>query len=188
MFDEDYSPESRVIVRRDGDRYIADYLCELYELETRIYGTELTFKNDAAYRDCPNQDWCALMEDPFKDMDSTERKLTMYDDMLIESEEYFYKAGDSEYDEDYYSITTHYYLPEGSPRLNDPESLRYFDTVTVSDAEEQRRSALAAALAQQQKKKSKLLNPLDVFTILDAELLDMNRYSHGKAQTPQKHR
>lgn len=136
MFDEDYSPESRVIVRRDGDRYIADYLCELYELETRIYGTELTFKNDAAYRDCPNQDWCALMEDPFKDMDSTERKLTMYDDMLIESEEYFYKAGDSEYDEDYYSITTHYYLPEGSPRLNDPESLRYFDTVTVSDAGE----------------------------------------------------
>lgn len=46
-----------------------------------------------------------------------------------------------------------------------------FDAVT--DAEEQRRSALAAALAQQKKKKSKLINPLDAFTILDdVELLD----------------
>ena len=55
-------------------------------------------------------------------------------------------------------------------RATEEEEIDLFDA--VSDAEEQRRSALAAALAQQQKKKSKLLNPLDVFTILDAELLD----------------
>lgn len=42
----------------------------------------------------------------------------------------------------------------------------------ASDAEEQRRTALAEALAQQRKKKSKLLDPLEVFTILGAELLD----------------
>lgn len=55
-------------------------------------------------------------------------------------------------------------------RETEEDEIDLFDA--VSDAEEQRRSALAAALAQQQKKKSKLLNPLDVFTILDAELLD----------------
>jgi len=55
-------------------------------------------------------------------------------------------------------------------RETEEDEIDLFDAVT--DAEEQRRSALAAALAQQQKKKSKLLNPLDVFTILDAELLD----------------
>ena len=42
----------------------------------------------------------------------------------------------------------------------------------ASDAEEQRRTALAEALAQQRKKKSKLIDPLEVFTILGAELLD----------------
>ena len=55
-------------------------------------------------------------------------------------------------------------------RETEEDEIDLFDA--VSDAEEQRRSALAVALAQQQKKKSKLLNPLDVFTILDAELLD----------------
>ena len=55
-------------------------------------------------------------------------------------------------------------------RETEEDEIDLFDA--VSDAEEQRRSALAAALAQQQKKKSKLLNPLDVFTILDAEMLD----------------
>ena len=37
----------------------------------------------------------------------------------------------------------------------------------VSDAEEQRRNALAAALAKQKNKKTKLLNPLDLWNILD---------------------
>ena len=84
----------------NADRYISDYLCLNYETETRIYGTELEIQDDAAYRDCPNQEWCALLDDPFRDMDSIDRKLTLADDMLIEAEEYFHKAGDSEYDED----------------------------------------------------------------------------------------
>lgn len=45
------------------------------------------------------------------------------------------------------------------------EEIDLFDAVT--DAEEQRRTALAEALANQQKKKSKLINPLEVFSILD---------------------
>lgn len=45
------------------------------------------------------------------------------------------------------------------------EEIDLFDA--VSDAEEQRRTALAEALASQQKKKSKLINPLEVFSILD---------------------
>jgi superfamily II DNA or RNA helicase len=56
-------------------------------------------------------------------------------------------------------------------KATEEEEIDLFDA--LSDAEEQRRSALAAELARQQKKKSKLLNPLDVFTILDdVDLLD----------------
>lgn len=45
------------------------------------------------------------------------------------------------------------------------EEIDLFDA--VSDAEEQRRNALAEALAQQQKKRSKLINPLEVFSLLE---------------------
>lgn len=45
------------------------------------------------------------------------------------------------------------------------EEIDLFDA--VSDAEEQRRNALAEALAQQHKKKSKLINPLEVFSLLE---------------------
>lgn len=45
------------------------------------------------------------------------------------------------------------------------EEIELFDAIT--DAEEQRRSALAEALANQQKKKSKLINPLEIFALLD---------------------
>lgn len=45
------------------------------------------------------------------------------------------------------------------------EEIDLFDA--VSDAEETRRNALAEALARQRNKKSKLINPLDAFTILD---------------------
>ena len=55
-------------------------------------------------------------------------------------------------------------------RESEQEEIDLLDA--VSDAEEARRSALAAELAKQQKKKSRLLNPLDVFTLLDDSLLD----------------
>ena len=45
------------------------------------------------------------------------------------------------------------------------EEIDLFDA--VSDAEEQRRVALAEALANQQRKKSKLINPLEAFTLLN---------------------
>lgn len=50
-------------------------------------------------------------------------------------------------------------------RATQEEEIDLFDA--LSDAEEQRRSALAAELAKQQSKKSKLINPLEVFSLLD---------------------
>lgn len=50
-------------------------------------------------------------------------------------------------------------------RETEEEEIDLFDAMT--DAEEQRRTALAEALAQQQKKKSKLINPLEIFSLLD---------------------
>lgn len=50
-------------------------------------------------------------------------------------------------------------------RATEDEEIDLFDA--ASDAEEQRRTALAAALAKQQQKKSKLINPLEVFSLLD---------------------
>lgn len=50
-------------------------------------------------------------------------------------------------------------------RETEEEEIDLFDAMT--DAEEQRRTALAEALARQQKKKSKLINPLEIFSLLD---------------------
>ena len=50
-------------------------------------------------------------------------------------------------------------------KATEEEEIDLFDA--VSDAEEQRRSALAEALAQQKKKQSKLINPLEVFSLLE---------------------
>ena len=50
-------------------------------------------------------------------------------------------------------------------KATEEEEIDLFDAVT--DAEEQRRNALAEALAQQKKKKSKLINPLEMFALLD---------------------
>lgn len=135
MCTDEYSPESAVIVRKDGDKYLVDYKMSMYESECRIYGSELIYKDEAAYGACPNQDWCAEMSDPFKDMESVVRKLTTDGDMLLESEEYIYVDSDGE-GYSYTSVTTSYYLQEGNEKLNDPENLRYFDTVTVSSAAE----------------------------------------------------
>lgn len=56
-------------------------------------------------------------------------------------------------------------------RATEEEEIDLFDAIT--DAEEQRRTALAEALAAQQRKKNKLLNPLDMFVIMeDLELAD----------------
>ena len=50
-------------------------------------------------------------------------------------------------------------------RRTEEEEIDLFDA--VSDAEEERRNALAEALALQRKKKSKLINPLEMFSLLD---------------------
>lgn len=50
-------------------------------------------------------------------------------------------------------------------RATQEEEIDLFDA--LSDAEDQRRSALARELAKQQSKKSKLINPLEVFSLLD---------------------
>ena len=50
-------------------------------------------------------------------------------------------------------------------RKTEEEEIDLFDA--ISDAEEQRRTALAEAIARQAKKKSKLINPLEMFSLLD---------------------
>ncbi len=50
-------------------------------------------------------------------------------------------------------------------RASTEDDIDLFDAVT--DAEEQRRTALAEALARQKQKKSKLINPLEIFSLLD---------------------
>ena len=50
-------------------------------------------------------------------------------------------------------------------RRTEEEEIDLFDA--VSDAEEERRNALAEALTLQRKKKSKLINPLEMFSLLD---------------------
>lgn len=50
-------------------------------------------------------------------------------------------------------------------KKSEEEEIDLFDA--VSDAEEARRNALAEALKAQQKKKSKLINPLEIFALLD---------------------
>ena len=54
---------------------------------------------------------------------------------------------------------------EAVTKKTEEDEIDLFDA--VSDAEEARRNALAEALKAQQKKKSKLINPLEIFSLLD---------------------
>ncbi|MCR5418874.1 MAG: right-handed parallel beta-helix repeat-containing protein [Lachnospiraceae bacterium] len=132
MCDDPYCPESAIRVQKEGNQYIADYRYAFYESEYRYYGNKLSLKEEPAYKDCPNKDWYMEMEEPIK-ADDVSRRITMLDDeTLIETEEY------ETTDEDYYfhSLSVKTYFKKDSPKFENKEEIRYFDTVTVSTAEE----------------------------------------------------
>ncbi|MCR5594538.1 MAG: lysozyme inhibitor LprI family protein [Lachnospiraceae bacterium] len=130
MYDDEYAPDTKISVRKEGDKYIADYKYVSYPSEEfLIYGNELNYREKAPYQDS-KQSWCMEFSDPFGDEPQTVRRLSIDDNgMLIESEEQF---GSEDYS-DFYAVNTRMYLKEDDPKLNDPENLAYFDTVTVSD-------------------------------------------------------
>ncbi len=133
MCTDDNTPDSRINIKKDGDKYLADYLYQEYEYDCMIYGGPLQYKVGAAYEDAENTSWYMELANPFADEDTDEsfRSFSIMDnDCLVVSREYRSEP-DAEYP--YYSISKDYYLRKDSPKFDDPENLRYFDTVTVSD-------------------------------------------------------
>lgn len=137
MCTDEYSPDSSVIIRKEDDRYLVDYKYAEYEHNTMIYGAELTYSDSAAYSGADNQSWCMEITDPFADEPSDEawKKFSLTGDgRLIVSSEYLGEPDEEGYS--YSSLSTDIYLRKGAPEFDDAENLRYFDTVTVSNAAE----------------------------------------------------
>ena len=139
MSDDPYSQTSKMKVTKKDGKLIADYVMNGFESDHRFYGNELKYLNEAAYEGCENTEWCVTFTDPFEDTtdeyDPMNKKFTMTDDStLIGTTVYTYgNKGDDDY---YYSVNIDVYFKIGDPRLADMESIRYFDTVTVSNAED----------------------------------------------------
>ncbi len=134
MSDDNYGSKSQMIIRRESGKLIADYKYEEYESTDRFYGNELIRRDEAAYEGCKNKDYYYEFSNPFND-DYESKKFTMTDDeTLIGVSEYIYgEKGTDDYSRNLY---TDVYLKSDSPKLKDRESLRYFDTVTVSNVED----------------------------------------------------
>ncbi|MBR1931548.1 MAG: hypothetical protein IJ833_08785 [Lachnospiraceae bacterium] len=136
MCTDEYAPDTRINISKEGDSYLTDYLYREYDYNCMIYGAKLQYKDSVAYEGAENGAWCMELADPFADEDSDGilRKFSITDDdRLVVSNEYF-SDPDEEYS--YYSVSTDIYLRKDSPRFDDTENLKYFDTVTVSDAAE----------------------------------------------------
>nr|MCR5419527.1 hypothetical protein [Lachnospiraceae bacterium] len=139
LITDEFVPETRLRVREEHGGYKVDYKFSGYENEQRIYGDDLVYINESAYKNCPNEEWCAQFKDPYLDGDTTIRKVSLTsDDVLILSEEFFPDEPNKEDDEYFctYAVTTNYYLRSDSPRLIKKEDLAFFDTVTVSNEKE----------------------------------------------------
>ncbi len=131
MATDEYSPESQINIYKKDGKYTADYKYIGYESDTRYYGNELVYIDEPAYEDYKNSDWCFTFTDPFGDMLNPKR-FTMEDEStLISTSEYTDEGEDYRY----HSVNRDVYLRSDDPRLENPEELRYFDTVTVSDVE-----------------------------------------------------
>ena len=128
MYCDGEAPESEIIIRNNGEEYIADYYYTQYEYYEKNYGIPLV-KNDS------DGSFTLVMADPFADSTSEDQELTISltdEGRLVINKEYSYE---DEEDSEYWSKSTNtsIYLPKDSPLFDDPESLRYFDTVTVSN-------------------------------------------------------
>ncbi|MCR5675922.1 MAG: lysozyme inhibitor LprI family protein [Lachnospiraceae bacterium] len=133
---DDEGIESRVKISEKDNGLQMDYYYQGYESSEKIYGAQLTYKNEAAYEGCVNDRWCLEMADPFEEQDSSARKVTLSDDdMLIICESYSYQD-ESDPTFGYTSTYEYRYIKKDDKRLEDLESFRYFDTVSVSNVAE----------------------------------------------------
>lgn len=134
MCTDEYAPETRISISKEGDNYLANYLYREYDYNNcMIYGAKLQYKDSPAYEGAENASWCMELADPFAEEDSDgilRRFFVTDDDRLVVSNEYF---SDPEEEYSYHSVNTDIYLRKDSPRFDDPEGLKYFDTVTVSN-------------------------------------------------------
>ena len=138
MCTDEGAPDTRVIIRKDGDKYLMDYKYNEYEYYAVIYGAELTYSDKPAYEGAENKSWSMELQYPFEEDagedGGTWKKVSLTEDgMLVVSDEHT-GSGDDEYN--YSSLNTDVYLRKEAPELEDKDSLRYFDTVTVSTAAE----------------------------------------------------
>ena len=135
MATDDYAPTSKIKIYEKDGKYIADYKYNGYESVTKYYGNEIKYVQEPAYEECEDSDWCFTFEEPFDDEEDTGevKRFTLKDkDTLIAASEY----RDSGEDYTYYAVYQDVYIRSDDPRLDNEEDLRYFDTVTVSNAEE----------------------------------------------------
>ena len=128
MYCDGEAPSSELIIRNDGDQFIADYYYNEYEYYEKNCGIPLVKTGeDGSFK--------LTLSDPFNDSSDEDQELTISlndEGRLITEKKYVYK---DDSDPDYWSESTYtcIYLPKDSPLFDDPESLRYFDTVTVSN-------------------------------------------------------
>ena len=137
MYGDDMCPEASVKIRKDGDKYLADYKFQEYEYNAMIYGGELKYSDGAPYADAGDRKWHFKMEDPFADEDDNatrEYMFSMKDEDTLEVAVEYTSAPDDEYK--YHSVSKNLFLRKDSPAFENIEELRYFDTVTVSTTED----------------------------------------------------
>lgn len=139
MSDDPYSQTSLMRVTKKDGKLIADYMMGGFESDYRFYGNELKYLEEAAYEGCENSEWCVTFTDPFEEESDEyspmKKRFTLTDnDTLIGVS--VYTDGNKGTDEYYYSVSTDVYYRKSDPRLEDRESIRYFNTVTVSNAED----------------------------------------------------
>ncbi len=134
MCTDEMAPEASIIITKEGDKYKADYKFREYEYGCMIYGADLAIKDGAPYAEASDRTWYLELEDPFRYEDSLDEnfKMSMKQDGMLEVSIEYNSPDDAEYK--YHSLTKNYYLRKDAPEFDNPEELRYFDEVTVSNA------------------------------------------------------
>ncbi len=136
MCNDIYADSSEIRIHKEGDAFVADYRYKGESYNEKIYGNKLTFEKMPAYEGCANESWRYSFSKTFED--DVDKIITMVDnDTLVEYESYASDPIPEMEDALMFNskmIAT--YLRKDSPRLENLEDLRYFDTVTVSSTKE----------------------------------------------------
>ena len=135
MTSDESAPNSGLTIRQDGERYTLDYFYQLYESEKVYYGIELSHGDGAPYEGAEDQSGYYEFSSPVSNENETvPYHIYMQDEeTLVVCYEYSSEPTD-EYR--YHTVNKDLYLRKDSPRFDDMEALRYFDTVTVSNMSE----------------------------------------------------